>query len=892
MSATTENTTAYAGDHQYVPAAFASDSVSSTSPTTGLGYTATPTELAAAQAPVTPGKLTPQVVPAEYFVVPNVSETPAVSAGTNTVVAAVPVETTVSTAAPAEGPASTTYMDSIRSGVATAAGAAAGAAAAVTETVKNTVIPKATELASTAASTTYNAAQTASNKVAESGAIPRAQQAASNTASSAASAISAGATRAKDLVAGAVAPSTTESSLPDQPFTLASDAPVEAHYGGVPAGGASVPLTSAFSAYPVTRDLAYGSAPVDYVGPVPGKAAVPDQVVSGQAPSVLDTTYTTSTPTIYGTPAAATLDTSYATMNTAPVVEGQPLAIESATITTQPTVAGRAGDVAGSVAGSVGGALSTAASMAKNAVVGSAPSTTTTETVQPAQPASQTTADVLTRAGSVAGSVAGTVAGTLATVASAAKNAAVSAVSAVKPSSTVTETALVPTGEMAVVPATEPAFNVNDITPLPYDEGNLIDINAERELSNTTTTPATKSALQSTAEGAAAAAGYTAGAAAKVRDTVVNAASSAYNAAAGTASSAYNSAANTAASARDTVTSTATGAYNSVADTAAQYTAGSSLKPTTATSYHLTESDIPQPLVDVRPDAPAGLDSSLDGTQRALPPAPIKSAEDKSAGVMYGAGFLPSAGGLLNDDAIKAVATPADQRTQNEQKLVDKLLEGKELTADASASKPPVTTTTNYGSAEPVAQPTTSKTESALPADIPASQLNDEPSDDASTRSIPPASIPDDEPYQSDGSFGGSSRKTASSTSASASEGIPTAAKVAYAPVSGAVAPAIPAANNAPLSGYNPSESSASSANNNNTNTNTNTTRDISSSLSSHTSHDNTNIKASKSHGILDKAIGKVTTGVGRVLGKDSMVEHGKERYEVGKKEIEIAKKH
>ncbi|KAJ3272365.1 hypothetical protein HK104_004485, partial [Borealophlyctis nickersoniae] len=436
-----------------------------------------------------------------------------------------------------------------------------------------------------------------------------------------------------------------------------------------------------------------------------------------EAPYGVNVPQPVGTGTIPGTPAPTSVDSTISPGS-------QSTGVYEVTDTT-PSVSARAGSVAGSVAGTVGGTLSTAAALAKNAasnLLGSTGTTTESRSIegQGEQP------DVLTRAGSTAGTVAGTVAGTLATVAAGVKNAAVSAISAVAPSHpdehdvdvmTPGVDVTTPGVSRDLIPEQKYDLSQAPVTAAYHDELNtrsppsVLNPPASSGVAAPTTTETVKDtaavAANTTAEKAGAAAGYVAGAATSAyntaanaatvaKDTVVGATAPAYNAAANTAtaakdtvvgatSSTYNAAANTAASAKDTVLGATSSAYNSAADTAAQYTAGSRLKPTTETSYELTSSELGHPLTDVRPDAPAGMNGD-EGVQRALPAPPASSFGTRvnEAPSYLGTPDLTvdtGDNGLITEEAIRAVATPSDRRSDDQQKLVDKLISGRDLTS-------------------------------------------------------------------------------------------------------------------------------------------------------------------------------------------------------------------
>jgi len=356
-----------------------------------------------------------------------------------------------------------------------------------------------------------SAAQIATSRIISSGALSDAKDVASTAASNAASMVAGGVERAKEVVASAAesvaqvgsGSGSGESKLGTMPFTTpASSAPVEARYVpayDVGAGHQHFEFADALTV-PVT---AVGPVHYEFIGEEVG--SVPSLVSTTNATALPTTTAAKSIPVMY-------LEGGYTNRNVNININNTSA---SSTATTE-SLAARAGDVAGTVVGAVGGTVGTAAALAKDAVLGHGHLEKIEEEVKPRE-------DVLLKAGAVVGSVAGSVAGTLAAVTAAAKEAAVSAVSSV--------THLGHHHAAATVPEENRVHEnpIMDVTPVPYDEENLIEIYAENDSINPNAemefvplqTAALSNPTHSILGPAAQAAGYTAGAATRIKESAL-----------------------------------------------------------------------------------------------------------------------------------------------------------------------------------------------------------------------------------------------------------------------------------------------------------------------------------------------------------------------------------
>jgi len=248
---------------------------------------------------------------------------------------------------------------------------------------------------------------------------------------------------------------------------------------------------------------------------------------------------------------------------------------------------------------------------------------------------------------------------------------------------------------------------------------------------------------------------------------------------------------------------------------------------------------------------------------------------------------LPSVGtdaGLLSDDAIRAFALPASERSVGQQVMVDRLLAERDLTdvgqpntefgtANMSSALPAdeITSsndipddkesTTSHGPGSDYRGDVSSTTlssdgltaQSAMPAYV--SNLSDVPSDEASIRSIPPASLghgsmSDEEAYESGHHF------------------------IADVVAPTEVTPTL--ASHSPATSTIPEEVDGN--------------KDDSSTSSQHDRDLKDGKKPRKSHALYDKTMGKLQSGVGKLLKSEHLVEHGHERVAAGAAEMNLAR--
>ncbi|KAJ3032581.1 hypothetical protein HDV00_007337 [Rhizophlyctis rosea] len=732
------------------------------------------------------------------------------------------------------------------------------------------------------------------------------------------------------IITTSAIPGTPATTLPTDSTYASNLAPSGPGAAALPGGG---PLTNTGNAPLSTPAAVHIIGTPAYIRPTDSTYEEAAVSVPTVAPTSASTTTTTGpAPSVSGV-AGLTSSLPSASEIAAKVPSASEIA---AKVPPAPEVGARAGELAGTAAGTVGGTLATAAELAKNAAANLyskvAPAPTERAPVEEHKP------DLLVRAAATTGSVAGSVAGTLATLAGAAKNAATAAVHTVLPSHT-------------AAPETERALST-EVRPeqkydLAYNAGNLAVVEGDESLA--VVPPSIQNAPTSRAgEGVPSTLE-------QVGNTATLAAKSAASAVSNTVSSAATTAGNAAGAVRDTAASTASaiadraiatkdaavdqlyGAKQSAdsaatvaADKVAGYTAGA--YPNTGSKYELTESELLEPTEDIRPAVHSALNDDVHTSQRAItagpssePPAPTSTfstgrsyatGEDvpapilnetlRSASSESTAGHdlsLPSdvtdSTGLLSEEAIRAVVTPATQRNDHQQDIVNSLLLERDLTSVGQPDVERVTIDPVYKdlSSSATTDPTITSTKlhSALPAD---EAQNEPPSDVASTRSLAPDSILE----RGDLAKGTDSASDTASSSDEPSSTFEANATVPSDPVPGSLASIPPSTDTIP---EQPAEEDAA-AREPVVPAPTSQERYVgvvgqgepklasSKTMSSNHSSDSAegkNGKASKAHGIMQKAIGKIEQGAGKIFHSGHLVEVGSEKHAAGAAEVDAAKR-